>query len=67
MIVKDMKEKLDPAQYGNQKGLSIHHYLVNMIHRILTSLDDNSKDDIFIVIASFIDWKQAFNRQDPTI
>ena len=38
-----------------------------MIHRILTSLDDNSKDDIFIVIASFIDWMQTFNRQDPTM
>ena len=67
MIVKDMKENFDPAQYGNQKGLSIQHYFMNMIHRIITSLDNNRKGDIFAVIASLIDWKQAFNRQDPTM
>ena len=38
-----------------------------MIHIILTSLDNNSKGDIFAAIASLIDWKQAFNRQDPTL
>ena len=67
MIVEDMKEKLDLAQYSNQNGLSIQHYLINMIHRVLTSLDYNSKGDIFAEIASLIDWKQAFNNQDPTM
>ena len=38
-----------------------------MIHKIVSSLDNNSKGDIFAVIASFVDWKQAFNRQDPTL
>ena len=38
-----------------------------MIHRVLTSLDYNSKGDIFAEIASLIDWKQAFNNQDPTM
>ena len=67
MIIEDMKDKLDLAQYGNQKGLSIQHYLIIMIHRILTSLDNNSKGDIFAAIASLIDWKQAFNRQNSTL
>ena len=65
IMIKDMKEKIDPSQFGNQKGLSIQHYLVKIIHKILSSLDNNSKGDVFAVIASLIDWKQAFNRQDP--
>ena len=67
IMIKDMKDKLDPSQFGNQKGLSTQHYLVKMIHKILSSLDNNSKGDIFAVIASLVDWKQAFNRQDPTL
>ena len=31
------------------------------------SLDNNSKGEIFAVIASLVDWKQAFNRQDATL
>ena len=31
------------------------------------NLDNNSKGDIFAAIAAFIDWKQAFNRQDPKL
>ena len=41
LMISDMKESLDPAQYGNQKGISIQHYLINMIHRILSILDNN--------------------------
>ena len=55
IMIEDMKAKIDPSQFGNQKGLSIEHYLVKMIHKILTSLDNNSKGEIFAVIASLID------------
>jgi hypothetical protein len=55
-MISDMAEKLDPAQYGNQKGISIQHYLIKMIHRILTALDNNSKKETFAIIASLIDW-----------
>ena len=34
LMVSDMAAKLDPAQYGNQRGLSIQYYLINMVHRI---------------------------------
>ena len=47
-----MKDKLDTSQFGYQKGLSIQHYLIKMIHKILTSLDNNSKGDVFAVIAA---------------
>ena len=67
MIISDMAEKMDPSQYGNSKGISIQHYLINMIHRILTVLDNNSRGDIFAVVANYIDWNNAFPRQCPTL
>ena len=67
LMVNDMAAKLDPAQYGNQKGVSIQHYLINMLHRILTVLDNNSRKETFAVIASMIDWNNAFPRQCPKL
>ena len=37
-ITQDMQHTRDKAQYGNQKGLSIQHYLIKMVHRILEVL-----------------------------
>ena len=62
-----MEAKLDPSQFGNQKGVSIQHYLIQMIHRILSVLDNNSKGDIFAVVANLIDWNSAFPRQCPKL
>ena len=62
-----MEAKLDPGQFGNQKGISIQHYLIQMLHRILSVLDNNSKGDIFAVVANLIDWNNAFPRQCPTL
>ena len=67
MIISDMKPHMDPAQYGNQKGVSIQHYLIDMIHRILTALDGHSKSESFAVIANLIDWDNAFPRQCPKL
>ena len=67
MIISDMKPKLDPAQYGNQEHKSIQHYLVRFLHRILTSLDKNSKGEVNAVLCLFIDWKQAYSRQCHTL
>ena len=66
-IISDMEEKLDPAQFGNQKGMSIQHYLVQMLHRILSVLDNNKKGDIFAVVANLVDWNNAFPRQCPKL
>ena len=66
-MISDMEPHIDEAQYGNQKGLSIQHYLVKMVNRILTILDTNNTDEKYAVIANLIDWSKAFDMQDPTI
>ena len=43
LIISDMKENIDPSQFANQKGLSIQHYLIKFIDRILQALDKNKK------------------------
>ena len=30
LMVMDMKPNYDPSQYGNQKGISIQHYLIDI-------------------------------------
>ena len=64
MIIFDMKSKLDPSQYANQKGQSINHYLVKMIDKILSTIDKNEKHAI---LATYVDWKEAFPRQCPKL
>ena len=63
MIVSDMKATFDVSQFGNQKKTSIQHYLIRMLHRVLTSLDRNSRGEINAVLLMCIDWRQAFSRQ----
>ena len=58
MITSDMVKNMDPSQFGNQRNTSIQHYLVKMIHKILTELEGAK----FAVIASCFDWKEAFPR-----
>ena len=67
LMISDMRAKADPCQYGNEKGTSIQHYLISMIHRILTVLDNNSRRETFAVIANLIDWNSAFPRQCPKL
>ena len=62
-IITDMKPFKDPAQFGNEKGVSIQHYLLKMIHTILLAVDANSKNQAKAVIVQMIDWKGAFDRQ----
>ena len=60
LVISDMKKNLDPSQYGNQRKTSIQHYLVNMLHKIVTSVDKNTKGDINAVLALFVDWKSTY-------
>ena len=64
LIITDMKSKIDPSQYANQKGLSINHYLIRLIDRILEALD---KNESCAVLATMVDWKEAFPRQCPKL
>ena len=61
LIVRDMTAKLDPTQYGNRKRTSITHYLVRMLHRILSETDKNSRKEIKAVLCTFVDWQQAYS------
>ena len=67
LIISDMSQNMDPSQYGNQRGVSIQHYLLNMVHKILTALDNRSKGEAFAVVANMIDWNSAFPRQCPKL
>ena len=62
-----MSKTRAPSQYGNEKGVSVNHYLIKMINEILVSVDHNSASEKFAVFSSLIDWKQAFDRQCPTL
>ena len=66
-LEEDIKDKLDKDQYGNEKGLSTTHYLVNMVHKILMAVDTNNSKEKYAVIAQLVDWSKAFDRQDPKI
>ena len=67
VMISDMAAKLDPAQYGNQRGVSIQHYLINMLQGILKAVDKSSRRETVAVIAKMIDWNNAFPRQCPKL
>ena len=62
-----MKSDRDPSQYGNSKGVSVQHYLIKMIDKVLRALDTNNQKEAYAVIASLIDWSKAFDRQCPKL
>ena len=62
-MTEDMSKNPDLHQYGNQKGLSVNHYLINLINKVLTGIDKNSVDNKNAAILTMIDWSQAFERQ----
>ena len=63
MVIKDVKQKMDPKQYGNQHQLSIQHYLIEMMHKILSSVDNSCKGEVAAVLCLFVDWKSAYSHQ----
>ena len=66
-IVGDLSPNMNPSQFGNEKGLSIQHYLVKMVNKILTILDSNNESEKYAVLAQLIDWSKAFDRQDSKL
>ena len=58
-----MKQNIDSKQFGNQRNLSIQHYLVQMMPRLLSCVDSSSKGEATAVLCSFIDWKSAYSFQ----
>ena len=66
-IILDMTPKMAKSQFGNVKGLSIQHYLVKMINKILSILDTNNDKEKYAVVAQLVDWSNAFDRQDQKL
>ena len=64
-IVEDMTK--DKMQYGNEKGLSVNHYLIKMINKILIAVDQNSATEKKAVILSMLDWEGAFENQSHVL
>ena len=58
-----MQKSRDISQYGNQKKYGTQHYIVNMLDKILTSLDETTQNKSIAVLLQMIDWSQAFDRQ----
>ena len=67
LIIDDMSERLDKSQFANQKNLSLQHYLIRMINKILVATDHSSEGEAKAVIATLYDWKEAFPRQCPKL
>ena len=67
LMIADIMKNLDISQYASQKGLSLQHYLIKMINKILADTDNSSKGEVNAIIATLIDWKEAFPRQCPKL
>ena len=67
LILSDIQENIDSAQYGNMKGRSINHYLIKIINRILSAVDKKSQKETFAVVANLINWSNDFPRQCPKL
>ena len=48
-MISDMEKTRDKSQYGNEKGISVNHYLIKMINEIVTAVDKNSANEKFAV------------------
>ena len=60
-LLKYVGDKIDPNQYGGQKGNSITHYLIEFINFVLYNQDMSEPR---AVLALMVDFKKAFNRQN---
>ena len=67
LMLSAMQKNRDLSQYGNEKGISVNHYLIKMIDEILKSLATNTVYEKFAVFCTMVDWKQAFDRQCPKL
>ena len=64
-IMEDICDNIDIGQFGGQTGIGTEHMIVCFLDRILKLLDNHP--DRSAVLATCLDWSQAFDRQDPTI
>ena len=65
-MLEDIRGHIDPAQFGNEPGVSLNHYLIQFVDKVLSTLDHPASNENLAVIASMTDYKQAFSRKCPT-
>ena len=63
-LLKFIAHSIDFRQYGGIKGNSITHYLIEFINFILTAQDGPTQT---AVLACYVDFQKAFNRQNHLI
>ena len=63
-LMKYISHSIDFRQYGGMKGNSITHYLIEFINFILTAQDGPNQT---AVLACYVDFQKAFNRQNYLI
>ena len=61
-MLEDMDCLLDSKQYGNRKGLSTSHYLVDMVQYILNEAERGHSVNLLA-----IDYSKAFDKVDITV
>ena len=64
-ILKDIHPNLDRSQYGNEAGTGTDHLLLAFVDKVLKLLD--TTESYTAVVAAMVDWRSAFDRQDPTL
>ena len=60
--INDINHVTDLQQFGNVKGVSTSHYLINLVHTLYASAEE--KRNIGTVV--FIDFSKAFDLVDHT-
>ena len=63
--MEDISHSLDIGQFSGQQGIGTEHMIVCFLDRVLQLLDRHT--DRSAVIATYLDWSSAFDRQDPTL
>ena len=61
-MMVDMESSLDHSQFGNRKGRSTNHYLVQLVQYAHQALQDGQSADFLA-----IDYSKAFDRVDITL
>ena len=60
--MEDVEQSLDPSQFGNRKGRSTSHYLVNLVQFVLGDAEQGRHTNLLT-----IDYSKAFDKVDTNI
>ena len=50
-MLEDIRGHIDPAQFGNEPGVSLNHYLIQFVDKVLSTLDHPASNENLAVIA----------------